>query len=232
MPRILPLLLGCALLVASAGCGGNEKAQPRPDLTAEQVLERAAAAAKALRSFHFKLTHQNGGTPIPLGLQLNSAEGDVIVPDRLAADIRASLSGVSVSTKAIAIGEKVWITNPFSRRWQSLPGASVKDIADPASLVSVIIPSVTQPKLAGTAEIGGAQTHHITGKIDSAKLRTALPVAEAGYVADVDLWIGLEDYLPRQARVAGRLSKNDPENIVRMIEFSRFDQPVNIQAPE
>jgi hypothetical protein len=231
----LPTRLAVATLLVSillSACGGSKSAPTEPGLTAEQVLERSAAASKNLRSFHFKLTHENGGTPIPLGLQLNSAEGDVVVPDRLAADIRASLSGIGVSTKAIAISDKVWITNPFSRRWQSLPGASVKDIADPAALISVIIPSVTQPTLKGTAEAGGVQSHLISGKIDSAKLRTALPVAEAGHTADVELWIGVQDSLPRQARITGRLSNQDKQDIVRQIEFSRFDQPVNIQAPE
>jgi hypothetical protein len=231
MARIL-VALGLLTALLFAGCGGDGAPREEPAITAPQVLERSAAAAKAVRSFHFKLTHENGGTPIPLGLQLSSAEGDVIVPDRLAADVRASLSGVGVSTRAVAVGDKVWITNPFSRRWQSLPGATVKDIADPAAIVAVIIPAVTEPVLVGRAQVGGTHVYHIKGKIDGARLRTALPVAEAGYTAAVDLWIGVEDSLPRQARLSGRLSKADSEDIIRQIEFSRFDQDVNIRAPE
>src|SRR5690606_17131799 len=48
--------------------------------TADDVLQRAADASSLVRSFHFVLLHENGSTPLPLNLSLDSAEGDVVVP--------------------------------------------------------------------------------------------------------------------------------------------------------
>ena len=71
---------------------------------------------------------------MPLNLELVSAEGDVVVPDKLAADVKSEgARRINVSVKVIGIGDKTWVTNPFTRNWQSLPGATLKDIADPGS---------------------------------------------------------------------------------------------------
>src|SRR5690606_17983505 len=85
---------------------------------AEQLLQESLAAAEAVSSFHFVLTHENGTTPLPLNLELESAEGDILVPASMRAEADAEALGVNVSVDVIGIDDRTWVTNPFTRDWQ------------------------------------------------------------------------------------------------------------------
>ena len=196
-----------------------------------RILEASVAAVEDVDSFHFTLEHENGSTPMPLNLELVSAEGDVAVPDRLKAEIRAKAASLNVRLDVIGIGEDTWVTNPFSRRWERLPGAALRDIANPAALVEALVASLQDVRIDGRSEVDGVSTYHLKGSLDSGMLAEALPIAEPGHTASVDLYVAEDDSLPRRARIAGRLSNADTENIVRLVDFSRYNEPVTIEAP-
>jgi len=200
--------------------------------TAEDVLARATDAVGGITSFHFKLTHENGSTPLPLSLELESAEGDVIVPGRLRADVDAEAAGINVSVKVIGIDEETWITNPFTRSWQKLAGTNIRDFADPAALVSGLLPSIKDPQLSAGGRVDGTQTNLVTGTIDSGALQDALGIAEPGRTVSVEAWIGIDDKLPRRVRLTGALSDGDAADVVRQVEITRYDEPVEIMPPE
>lgn len=222
------LLLAVCAIALLAACGGDQK----QSASASDVLTKAGQATSSVRTFHFRLDHENGSTPMPLNLQLVSAEGDVAVPDRLAADVRAKASSVTASIKVISIGDKTWITNPFTRRWQLLPGGSLKEIADPAALMSSIVNGLKEPRVVGEPEVDGIKTYEIAGVIDAGALKAALPIAQPGHRVAVQLWVGVADSLPRKARLEGPLTDDEAPNIVREVEFSKFNAAVNIQPPE
>jgi hypothetical protein len=220
---------GSANTGAQTPVGGST---PEGDLTAEEVLQRASAATDDVTSFHFVLTHENGSTPLPLSLSLESAEGDVVVPGRLAAEADAEVTGINVSVDVIGIDDRTWITNPFTRGWQELPNTNIRDFADPAALVSGLLPSITDPELSDGGNVGGVETHMVTGNIESAALREALGIAEPGRTVRVEAWIGVDDDLPRRVRVIGALSDAEAEGVVRQVEISRYNEPVEIMPPE
>jgi len=222
------LLVPVLLLLLVAACGGKETAAEPP---AGEVLQRAVKAFAGLRSFHFKLTHENGATPIPLNLQLTSAEGDAALPDRLAADVRAKAGPLTASVKLVAIGDRTWITNPFSRDWQLLSGVSAGDIADPSSLVAAVVDRLQGVSLGGRSEVGSVETYRLTGTLPSEALQSSLGVARPGHVLKVDLWIGVEDGLPRRVRLTGPLVSGEAEDIVRQVDLSKFNEAVDIRPP-
>ena len=218
-----------ATFVLVLGCGGDDKSSSSNDPS--EILSASVAAVQDLDSFHFKLDHENGSTPMPLSLELTSAEGDIVVPDRLKAEIRAKASALNIRLDVIGIGEETWITNPFSRRWERLPGAALREIANPAALVGVLVEALQDVQLAGMTEVDGTSTYHLRGTIDSGALADALPIASPGHTAAVELYVAESDSLPRRARISGPLSNGEPEDIVRQVDFSRFNEPVTIQAP-
>jgi lipoprotein LprG len=228
--RSLAALLTIVLLITACS-GGDDKPQPA-DQDPQAILEQASTALAGAKSFHFHLTHENGATPMPLNLQLTEAEGDVAVPDKVAADVKAKAASITASVKVIGIGDRTWITNPFNRQWQELPNTSVRDIANPAALVKSVIADVQDAKLEGQGELDGVKTYQISGTIDSAALDAALPNVEAGLPVTVQVWVGVDDSLPRRARVIGRLSQDEPENIVRQIDLSKFNAAVTITQPQ
>jgi hypothetical protein len=46
------------------------------------------------------------------------------------------------------------------------------------------------------------------------------------------LWIGEEDSLLHRIEVSGPVAEGEPDDVLRVVEISRFDEPVTIEAPE
>jgi LppX_LprAFG lipoprotein len=231
---LLPCVLLTALLLACSGdTSASDSSGPTATVeSAEALLARAAAAVEGVTSFHFRLTHDNGSTPLPLSLALETAEGDVGIPGRLSAEVEAKAVGsIPVSVNIIAIDDKTWITNPFNRKWQSLPGAGVRDFADPEALVRSLVAAVEGPRIDGGSTIDGVRTVKIVASIDAGLLRDALGIARAGNQVRVEAWLGAEDALPRRIRIVGPLSSADNADVSRQIDLSHYDQPVEINPP-
>src|SRR5437764_7332868 len=196
--RVLSLCLVVAVVVA---CGGGSSGPKSGDPPAATIIDRAATGLKQLKSFHFRLEHESGATQIPLNLQLTTAEGDAVVPDRLSAEVTAKAANTPVTVKVIGIGNDTWITNPFSRQWQKLGGVSIRDIADPASIINDVVGALKNTAVAGHDTLDGADSYHLTGQVDSGALSTAFSSAEPGLNLAVDVWVGVADSLPRRVRI-------------------------------
>jgi len=226
------LLVGLAL---SAGCGGGgEEAAPTPATLpqADEILPKMVAWAGAVKSFHFRLEHENGFSPMPMDLKLKTAEGDIQVPDRIKAKLDADVAGALLQVEVIGIGEEGWMTNPFSREWQPLPkGTSISAIFDPAAGIQAVARSLQEVRVVDVEKVGGSDTYLLEGQIDSGVLKAAVPIAEPGLTVNVKVWVDTKDYTIRQVRLEGPFAPGEPENIVRILFLSKFDEPVSIEPP-
>jgi hypothetical protein len=229
-PRLLPALV-LALFLAVA-CGGEEGDGGAPLPAAEDVLARLVASVDGLETFHFRLEHENGTSRIPLDLELETAEGDVVVPDRMNAEIRAKAGTAVVRVRVIGVGDEGWMTNPFSREWQPLPeGTNIRDIFNPAAGVKAIVGALTDVQIVKEEKAGGVSTYLLVGEVDSGVLEVAAPIAEPGLTVVVKAWVGREDFLPRRIRLEGPFAPGEPDDIVRKLELSRFNEPLSIEPP-
>ena len=226
--RLLGAAVLAILLCACGGGGNNSDEGDAADATV--LLQQAADAVKALQSVHFKLDHENGTSPLPLDLRLVGAEGDVVVPDRLKAEIRARRGALNFDVDVISVGGKTWITNPFSGRFEELPNTDIRDVLDPIGLITVLTQELKDPKAGDGQELDGVDTSKVSGTIDSASLDGVLPV-EAGRAVDLEMWLGKDDSLPRRVRLKGALTAADEGSTVRRVDFSRFNEKVEIVAP-
>jgi len=216
-----------------AACGGGGKSTTTSTLPpASSVLPAAIQAFDSLESFHFSLTHENGTTPIPNGLQLVSADGDVVVPDRMHATIEARVGNQTVRVEVIGIGNEGWMTNPFNRQWQPLPsGTTIKDIFDPTQGVKAIVGSLQNAQVVGQEKVGGAQTWHIDGTIPSDALTAAVPVAKPGFTVTIEAWIDVGDSLIRQVYLEAPIAPGEADNIIRKLTLSDFGEQITIAPP-
>ena len=224
-----------AFLLALAACGGGGKSTTSTGTLppAGSILPAAVRAFDSLQTFHFNLTHENGTSPIPNGLQLVSADGDVVVPDRMHANIEAKVGNQTVKVEIIGVGDQGWMTNPFSRQWQPLPsGTTIKDIFDPTQGVKAIIGSLQNAQVAGQEKVGGAQTWHIKGSIQSDVLTTAVPIARPGLTVGIEAWIDIDDSLIRQVYLEGPIAPGEADNIVRKLALSDFGEQITITPPQ
>ena len=47
----------------------------------------------------------------------------------------------------------------------------------------------------------------------------------------LEVWIGSADMLPRSVKLTGRLLSEDPADMIRFLDLSRFDEPVTVEPP-
>ena len=230
---IAAVVLGI-LSTLAVSCGGGGKSTPSGTVPpASSVLPAAIQAFDAVQTFHFNLTHENGTTPIPNGLQLVSADGDVVTPDRMHANIEAKAGGQTVRVEVIGVGSEGWMTNPFNRQWQPLPsGTSIKDIFDPTQGVKAIVGSLQNPTVVGQEKVGGTQTWRIKGTVQSDVLTAAVPVAKPGFTVGIEAWVGIDDSLIRQVYLEGPIMPDEANNIVRKLVLSDFGEQITITPPQ
>lgn len=223
------LLLGAALCLGLVGCGGGaEDGAP----SAQEIVDRSQESTGEVESFHFTL--ELGDVPLAgAGLAISSAEGDVAVPDRVRASFSGSFAGIGIESELVIVGDEDFLKDPLTGRWRTLDiGASPLDYFDPASGVIAVMGSVEELELAGTEDVQGAPAYRLTGTASARDLSGLLAVAPSDRSVPVQLWVGRDDYLLRRLRVDGPVADGEPEDVVRTIEISRFDEPVEIEKPE
>jgi LppX_LprAFG lipoprotein len=241
MNRLAPLVLLITLVAAVAACGGDDDDSTEeadedstPEETPQEFLDSSADALEQVSSFHFLLTHENGGTEIVLDLEMERAEGDVVTPDRLRADVEAEgPGGIDVNVEVIAIGEEFFFENPFGGGFIDAD-FSIQDILDPTQGAIALLRSAPEnAELGDTEDIGGVETQIVTATIDSGQFDTLIPAADPGLPVEVTLWIGVDDRLPYRIQMVGPLNEDEPDDIERLIEISDHNNAdVEIEPPE
>ena len=62
-------------------------------------------------------------------------------------------------------------------------------------------------------------------------LTTAVPIARPGLTVGIETWIDVNDSRIRQVYLQGPIAPGEPENIVRKITLSDFDEEITIEPP-
>ncbi len=204
--------------------------QPTP-FTPEAVLARSGEVMAALESFHFRLSHRSGSTPLLLNLAITEAEGDVVKPDRLSLDLSGAFGNLAVRASLIAIGDTTYMTNPITGGWETAAaGVSPLGFFDPGKGVAAMMSSIQQPSLAQEAQ-GGQQVYRIRGKLAADALAPLLGTTVQGSTVDVELAIDTQRLYLLEAVVAGRVTPAEADGVVRVITLSRFNEPITIEPP-
>jgi hypothetical protein len=234
--RIAGVVALLALLTLGVACGKDDKAKSkatasRPDATT--LLNQAADRMEQAKSFHFLLDHEKGTSPIVLGLNMTRAEGDVVRPDRLRADVEAAAGGISLKLKLVSIGDQAKITNPFNpSSWQDLPsGTKLSDVFDPAAGTTSALRNVKNPQITGEDTINGVKVWKVEGTVDATALSAIATIAESGYTAKGTAWIGQQTPEVYRIRLEGPLGSKDTQEVVRRLELSKFNDNIIIDPP-
>ena len=222
--RRLVLAVACAVVCACT---------PAPrELTPKEVLDRAADALDKATTAHFALEQQNGSLALAQGVQVTNAEGDVARPDKLHMKFTLRLAGFNAEAQLIAVGEDLFITNPLSGQWQKAPARTgAPRVLDQDKGMSGLLRKVTDAQRVGNEAVDGAQTVHLKGRVPATSFADMTGAQPSGDTVAGDLWVGSEDFLPRQVRLEGVLGAGDTAQTVRTLKFSKFNAPVTIERP-
>ena len=214
------------LLLLLAACGNSSSSQS-PD--ANQLIKDAQAAIQRVTSYHFKLVTDNPGTGAKL--PIISAEGDILVPDKLKANANALFVGNIVQVQIIAIGNQQYIL--LFGAWQKTTGLlDPRTLSDPQKGVSSILGHIQNPSTPSDSTVGGKPCWKINGKLDPVYLAGITGGgAPAGSTDDISSCIGKTDKLPYQIIIKGPAAAGDTNKTVRTFTLSNFGEQVTIEAP-
>jgi LppX/LprAFG-like lipoprotein len=209
-----------------AACGGSSSTPP-PDVN--QLIKDAQTAIQRVTSYHFKLVTTNLGTGAKL--PITSAEGDIVVPDRLKANANALFAGNNVMVQIIAIGNQQYIF--LFGAWEPTTGLlDPRTLSDPQKGVAAILGHIQNPGTPGDSNVGGRSCWNVNGKLDPAYLAGITGGgAPAGSADDVSTCIGKTDKLPYQIIIKGPAATGDTDKTERTFTLSNFNEQITIEAP-
>lgn len=226
--RRLALVALAAVLVLAACRGGGDGADIE-GVDPVALLAAAAERTEQARSFHFVLEHENGTTEIVRGLLMERAEGDVAGSDRVRMEVRASFGPLNLDIGIVVIGDEGWITNPLTRRWER-EQITLGDVFDPAKGIAAVMRSVSGPTIDGVEDIDGVATYRVVAQIDSGAV-TLFGDPTPGRTLQARAWIGVEQPLVYRLELVGGVAAGEPDDLVRRITLSRFDEDPEIVPP-
>lgn len=219
------VLAGGVLASACRGGGGASKAD------GADVLRRGAERMDRVRSFHFDLTHEKGTTQIVRNLQMVSATGDVVPPDRLRLDAKAKSGPLNIAVGIIAVPGHSYITNPLTGRWEEEP-ISVDAFFDPAIGVTALMRAATQPRVTATEKVEGRNAYRVEAFVDSGKMTLFSSNPIAGRQLKARAWVGVDDPVLVRVEIEGAVSEGEPAELLRRLTLSKFDESIQINAPQ
>jgi len=230
---VLEAVIVITVLAVTPVLACKESAQETSTLSASEIIANSAEIMREIDSFHFEITHEGGGTPIVMGLEMREATGDVAKPGKLSTTISATMSGILVRVDIITVGTTTYMTNPLTRQWELLPGEfSAISIFDPDAGVVAILEGMTDLTKLDDEKIDTFTCFHIKGKIPCESLRPITLSSIEGIDIDVEVWIDKEEFLLHQIKLDGRITETEKEGIIRYLKLSNFDQEVEIELPE
>jgi LppX_LprAFG lipoprotein len=222
----LPGLLACVF--ALTACGGSTT-PATPD--SHTLITQAQAAIQKVTSYHFNLTVDNPGTGS--ALVIKTADGDILVPDKLQANANVLLLNNVVQVKIIAIGANQYITDPINNTWYKTSG-----LLDPRTLsasntgIAAILGNIQNPSTPTDSSVDGTPCWSINGTLD-AKYLAAITGggAPAGSIVKMTICIGKSDHLPYLIKMSGIAAQGDSTNTVHNFKLSKFGESLTITAP-
>ena len=222
-------------MLFAVACQSAPTPTPTPAITAKDVRDRGAETLRNLSTVHFRVTHEEGGTDIGFSSTLTEAEGDGLFPDKaefVAKATSALFGNAALELDIIQYGDTTHLRDRISMVWQALPAGTLAiNFANINGSIADALASLRDLDLTDGGSVDGAQVHKLTGATGSPSLRGLVPGAPEGGTLRMEVWIGRGDYLVRKVRLTGPLVDADPPGIVRVLELSRFDEPVSIEPP-
>ncbi len=225
-----------AIIWVLGSCGSDEPSAPSATpvptptpVSVEELLQVAGEATGALNTFHFRLDHEGGGTPLEPGLTVTEADGDVVSPGAISIDFAGILGSFAVRSSLITIGDDSYMTNPLTNAWEGVPReVSPLGFFDPHKGIGSMMTSVLNPSIVSRDE----DEIVVTGDLPAEALRPLLGNSVEGTTVGVELSIDARTRFLNKAVLEGRVTESEPDGVVRIITLSKFNKPMDIRPPE
>ncbi len=165
-----------------------------PGASAPDVIAAAADAMADVTSVEFRL--DRGGAAIYIdefeSLALDALIGQFTVPTRARAQLTVTVDGnLTTEIGAVAIDEEVWISNPVTGDFETLPAGFDIDPSrffDPEGGWQPLLANLRDVELVAIDDRGG-ERYHVRGLAPAAEVRNITVGLVRDQDVPVDLWI-------------------------------------------
>jgi hypothetical protein len=214
--------------LAVAACSG----QKTPELTASDIIGKASDALKSVKSVHFSLVATGGTMVIGGGLPAKNIEGDAVQPDRIKGMAASTFGNVNVQIAFVIIGSDEYVTNPITKQWQEVPGnATAPNLLDPQQGAGALLKKATELKKLTDETVSGTDCYHLSGKLNGTLIAGLIGSKGLDTPLPSEVWIGKSDFFPRQLKLVGPITAEEPPAIQRVLALSQFNETVTIDPP-
>lgn len=221
----LALVAVIAVVVVLVVGGGSKEP------SAASLLATAADEAARLETFAFTLRVDGvkGGT----GLTLTFAEGEVDVVDQaIKAEVVGNLAGASLQSQLVAVEGKVVILDPFTKAWRAVDvETNPIGFFDPVTGVIATMRGARAPRIVGEEIVAGIATRRVEATVTASAVVAIFGNSPSDAILGLTIWVGKDDGRMRRIELVGRLADTEAANAKRVVELSRFDEPVAIVLP-
>ena len=218
-------------------------AQPTGDEVAVALLTNAATAMTELDSFAFSVVTARGETTILEGLELEQIQGVVRRPTDFQTTVTVAIPFATLELTAVSVDGELWIELPDIGQgqggWQQLGASSeLLSLLNPDVLILQAVPYIENAMIADEGDIDGVPVTYVTGTVDFQQIATDAagdqqPLPTQVAEGPVELSIAVDDEsLVREIEIIGPLLATEADNVIRLVTFSDFNEPVEIERPE
>ncbi|HEU5326727.1 MAG: LppX_LprAFG lipoprotein [Thermomicrobiales bacterium] len=222
------LVIGCLLLACGGGSTKNTSTQ--------DIINHVAARLDAVKSAHFAATI-DGVAYIDTSrtIQLRSADGDIVPPDKMSAKIKIAIGPANVDVSLVTIGQDRYQTNPLTGAWGPVqPGFDYSPaiLFDKDKGLSSVIKQMQNVERLGDDKVDGQAAYHLRGKVARAALEPLSSGAIEGDPVAVELWVAQDSSNLLKVVLTEPQTPNKPKPAVWTLTFTKYDQPVTIERPQ
>ena len=171
----------------------------------------------------------------PRTMALKRAEGDLVRPDQMRGIVKVSSFGAVAEVAIIELGDDQYITNPLNQKWVRLPPDygwyfDPTLIYDPDYGIGSILNETAWTFGTEEATIEGQPHHHLHGQLPAEQISPLTAGMIGTGEVTMDAWVGQQDAYVRRIQIV-ELESDPADPTHWLIEFSVFDEPVDIKAP-
>lgn len=236
------VLCGGRLSIAS-GQDATPAAQPTGDDDAVALLIDAATAMTELETFAFTVVTARGETTILEGFALEEVSGVVRRPTDFETTVTVAIPFASLDLTAVSIEGELWLNIPalgeMESGWQSLgSGDALLSLLNPDVLILESVQFIEDAAIDREGDIDGAAVSYVTGAVDFQSIAGDLFDGESAVPTEiaegpVQLTIAVDDMsLVREIEIIGPLLSTESPDVIRLVAFTDFNEPVEIQEPD
>ncbi len=204
---------------------------PKP--TAQQLLTNLQKNFRAVSSFHVVLLVQNPGPAAPDKIQIRTANGDVLLPDKVKAQASVMLSGQAVTVNLISVGDNQFITDPITGQWRVIKGVlDPRTLTNPDTGLVSLISKIQHVSTPVSDIANNVPCWRVTGQLAAKNLAffTGDGVPD-GTMLQTNACIGKTDSLPYQVIVTGQAAPGDTTQTAYNFAMSNYNESLSINAP-